>query len=217
MHIAVFGVGGFGREVAPLAREYASMMEGDASVIFVDDDPKSADCNGYPVIGFDELISPAHKNRHIVVAVGDGRTRERIEKRCMEVGLTIGSVFASSARILDHNIIAPGAVFCDYTMVTSNARIGKSFQANIFSYVAHDCVIGDYVTFAPRVCCNGNVHIQDYAYVGTGAVFNQGQNNEPLIVGEGAIIGMGAVVTKSVEPYTVVVGSPAKAIRALPR
>ena len=95
-------------------------------------------------------------------------------------------------------------------MVTASARIGLQFQCNIYSYVAHDCVIGDFVTFAPSVCCNGNVHVQDFAYIGTGAVLKQGTADKPLVIGAGAIVGMGAVVTKDVEPGAVVVGNPAK-------
>ena len=45
-------------------------------------------------------------------------------------------------------------------------------------------------TFAPNVCCNGNVHVHDYAYVGTGAVLKQGTPDKPLVIGEGAVIGM---------------------------
>lgn len=48
--------------------------------------------------------------------------------------------------------------------------IGRSFHANIYSYVAHDCIIGDYVTFAPSVKCTGNVVIEDCVYIGTGAM-----------------------------------------------
>jgi acetyltransferase-like isoleucine patch superfamily enzyme len=91
-----------------------------------------------------------------------------------------------------------------------NARIGRFFHGHLYSYVEHDCVIGDFVTFAPRVSCNGNVHIGDHAYIGTGAVIRQGNPDKPLIIGEGAVVGMGAVVTKDVEPFTTVVGNPAR-------
>ena len=57
--------------------------------------------------------------------------------------------------------------------VTASASIGRHFQCNIYGYVAHDCVIGDFVTFGPRVCCNGNVRVEDGAYVGTGATIKQ--------------------------------------------
>ena len=55
--------------------------------------------------------------------------------------------------------------------------------------------------------------MHDYAYIGTGAVLKQGTPDKPLVIGEGAVIGMGAVVTKDVAPYEVVVGNPAKPLR----
>ena len=79
-----------------------------------------------------------------------------------------------------------------------------------YTHVAHDCVIGDYVTFAPGVKCNGNIHIEDHAYIGTGAVIKQGTPDKPLVIGKGAIVGMGAVVTKSVPAGVTVVGNPAR-------
>lgn len=219
MRFAIYGTGGFGREVAPLARAYldgrlAIQDEPSGSVVFVDDAEDSPEqCNGYPVIGFDEL-TPEDR---IVVAIGDGRTREKVERKCEAAGLRIAGISGPTVCQLDEVEIGPGAVLCDGVILTSNIKIGRSFQANLSSYIGHDCVIGDYVTFAPAVRCNGNVHIGDYAYIGTGAMFSQGKPGRPMTVGEGAIVGMGSVVTKPVEPYTMVFGSPAKVIRTLKR
>ena len=112
--------------------------------------------------------------------------------------------------ILDQVELAEGSILCPFVTLTSNIKIGKSFQANIYSYVAHDCQIGNYVTFAPSVKCNGNVIIEDHAYIGTGAVIKQGRPDRPLVIGRGAVIGMGAVVTKDVLPGSVMVGNPAR-------
>ena len=71
-------------------------------------------------------------------------------------------------------------------------------------------MIGDFVTFAPGVKCNGNVVIEDHAYIGAGAVIKQGQPGAPLGIGHGAVVGMGAVVTKSVPAGATVVGNPAR-------
>ena len=101
-------------------------------------------------------------------------------------------------------------ILCGFATITSNATIGRHFHGNIYSYVAHDCVIGDFVTFAPGVKCNGNVHIEDHAYIGTGAVLRQGEPGKPLIIGAGAVVGMGAVVTRDVPPGVTVDGNPAK-------
>jgi hypothetical protein len=71
-------------------------------------------------------------------------------------------------------------------------------------------VIGDFVTFAPGVKCNGYVHIEDHAYIGTGAILRQGKPGDPLVIGRGAVVGMGAVVTKNVPAGVTVVGNPAR-------
>lgn len=49
------------------------------------------------------------------------------------------------------------------------------------------------------------VIIDDYAWIGTGAMILPG-----VQIGRGAVVGAGAVVSKSVPPNTIVVGNPAK-------
>jgi sugar O-acyltransferase (sialic acid O-acetyltransferase NeuD family) len=128
-------------------------------------------------------------------------------------GMQFFNVIAVSAVMMDSIELGEGALISPFVTLTSNISIGAHFQANLYSYVEHDCVIGDFVTFAPRVCCNGNVHIGDHAYIGTGAVIRQGRNGDPLRIGTGAVVGMGAVVTRDVEPYATVVGVPARALK----
>ena len=113
---------------------------------------------------------------------------------------------------LSANEIGEGAILCPFTTITSNVTIGRYFHLNPYSYVAHDCRIGDFVTFAPAAHCNGRVVIEDYAYIGSAAVIKQGTPDKPMVIGKGAIVGMGAVVTKSVPPFATVVGNPAAPI-----
>lgn len=208
--IAIYGIGGFGRElIAPLSALIASEEQAGRKrrdLCFVDDAKDSGMICGIPVLSFDRLRS----GDEYVVAVGSGKTRHAIEAKCEAAGLLPLSLFAKSYEQGPDVEIGPGAVFCGQTIVTASAKIGRQFQANIYSYIAHDCIIGDYVTFAPRVCCNGNVHIDDFAYIGTGAIIKQGANDKPLRIGRGAIVGMGAVVTKDIAPGAVVVGNPAR-------
>ena len=96
-----------------------------------------------------------------------------------------------------------------FVTLTSNVIIGKNFHSNIYSYIAHDCVIGDNVTFAPSVKCNGNVIIDDNVYIGTGVIIHQGKQNRPLRIGKGAIVAAGSVVTKSIPAGMTVFGNPA--------
>lgn len=214
-YYGIIGAGGYGREVIPLARASlsASLASGDAELFFVVEGEGSAETvNGFPVVSMDAFLALSGE-RYFSIAIGASDVRERIAQLCEDKGAMPFSVIAQNVVILDANEIGEGAVLSPFVTVTSNAKIGKHFHANIYSYVAHDCVVGDFVTFAPGVKCNGNVVIEDHAYIGTGAVIKQGTPKRPLTIGRGAIVGMGAVVTKSVAPGDTVIGNPARPLR----
>jgi acetyltransferase-like isoleucine patch superfamily enzyme len=104
-----------------------------------------------------------------------------------------------------------------------------------YSFIGHEChlfskvEIGNWVMLASQVSIVGGDHefeiagtpsiwagrranktvvIEDDVWVGHGTIIMHG-----VRIGEGAIVAAGSVVTKDVEPYTIVGGSPAKAIR----
>lgn len=115
---------------------------------------------------------------------------------------------------------------------TSKGRIviGKNCAVNNFVQIANsdgDISIGDHVRIGPSVTILGSsrnykkrdelivnqgfshegVVIDDDVLVGAGVIILKGCH-----IGRGAVIGAGSVVTKSVPPYSVVVGIPAKII-----
>lgn len=203
--IGIYGASGFGREVLPVLRHSAT------PIVFIDDrDERPPQVAGVPVLGWDEFCVLPAGAKSVTIAIADAAVRRRLAARCAGAGVAMHLVRAANAWIADDAEIGEGAIFQPFVNITANARIGRCFHANIYSYVAHDCVIGDFVTFAPHVMCNGNVHIDDDAYIGTGAVLRQGRPDKPLRIGAGAVVGMGAVVTKDVPPGVTVVGNPAR-------
>lgn len=212
MRLVIFGPGGFGRELIEIARFSAGQLtEGQESpeVVFA---AKVAgdDVLGVRVIGADELDS----DDRLVIALGSSQARREIAELLRHI--PAARLIAPSAVIGPGVTMGEGAVICDHSTVTASATIGRHFQCNIYSYVAHDCRIGDFVTFAPRVSCNGNVHVEDGAYIGTGAMIRNGTPDKPTVIGAGAIVGMGAVVLGDVPPGATFVGNPARALEARP-
>ncbi|CRM20972.1 MULTISPECIES: acetyltransferase [Pseudomonas] len=210
---AIVGAGGFGREVAPLVNTMPSIIDQHSfRVIFVVDNPKDQTINGYDVVSRESFLN-MEGDKFFNIAIADSKHRQEISEHLISAGITPFTISALNAVNLSHNTIGQGAVLCPFTTITANAKIGDFFHANIYSYVAHDCVIGNFVTFAPNVHCNGRVVIEDHAYIGTGAIIREGSPDRPIVIGEGAVVGMGSVVTKSVAPYTTVFGNPAKPMR----
>jgi sugar O-acyltransferase (sialic acid O-acetyltransferase NeuD family) len=208
---AVYGAAGFGREIMPLARaELMRVGIATEQLVFVDDDPPAAMLNGQRVISYVEFQAWPATRRFVALAIANSTTRERLARRVVADGNLPWTVRAENVIVMDDVELGEGALLSPFVTLTSNIRVGQYFHANIYSYVAHDCVIGDFVTFAPSVKCNGNVVIEDHVYVGTGAVIKQGLPGKPLVIGKGAVIGMGAVVTKDVPPGVTVVGNPAR-------
>lgn len=208
--IGVYGASGFGKEVMPLVKQ---QYTGNCEFIFIDDGVDFSELNSVSVCNYEQFLDREEQSKSVVIAIANSQVRQKISEKLSRDGIQQLQVFARNSVVLDCNDISEGAILCPFTTITSSTKIGKSFHANIYSYVAHDCVIGDFVTFAPSVKCNGNVTIEDHAYIGTGAMIKQGTPEKPIVIGKGAIVGMGAVVTKSVKAGDVVFGVPAKSIK----
>ena len=208
--VAIFGASGCGRGVMPLARQQWAASGEPHQLMFVDDHPPVAERNGHRVLTYAEWLAQPASSRHIAIAIANSTIRQKLVERCLADEVQFFEVRAANVVQLDHVKLGEGAILCPFVTLTSNIRIGRHFHANLYSYVEHDCVIGDYVTLAPGVKCNGNVVVEDHTYIGAGAVIKQGQPGRPLVIGRGAVVGMGAVVTKSVPPGVTVVGNPAR-------
>lgn len=113
---------------------------------------------------------------------------------------------------------------------------GKNIEIGDYSGLGENCVIptntiiGKYVMIAPEVHIVANNHqfketsipicfqgpdysknqtiIEDDVWIGVRTIFTPGHR-----IGRGSIIGAGSVVTKDVEPYSIVGGNPAKLIK----
>ena len=211
---AIYGASGCGRSLMPVARAQLKRLGNSAEIIFIDDSLVAETIiNSHRAMNYTAFKAHPATQKQVLIAIANSQVREKISKQLEQDAIELWSVQADNVVLMDEVEIATGAALSPFVSITSNIKIGKCFHANLYSYVEHDCVIGDFVTFAPGVQCNGNIHIHDHAYIGAGAVIKQGTPDQPLIIGRGAVVGMGAVVTKSVPAGVTVVGNPARGLK----
>ena len=207
----IYGASGCGRGLMPVARAQLKRIGNSAEIIFIDDSlVVETTINSHRAMNYAAFKAHPATQKQVLIAIANSQVREKIAIKLEQDTIELWTVQADNVVRMDAIEIAPGAALSPFVTLTSNIKIGKCFHANLYSYVEHDCIIGDYVTFAPGVKCNGNIHIEDHAYIGTGAVIKQGTPDKPLVIGKGAVVGMGAVVTKSVPPGVTVIGNPAR-------
>ena len=208
----IVGAGGMGRVAMAWFADllqHRGEEQGRRLVFVVEGEPPSPEVGGYPVLplaAFLALDGP----RRFTVAIGDGRVRERIARICLGAGIEPMAIISRHALVFADASVGLGALLGPFSSVSAHASIGHFFQAHSYAHVAHDCTIGDFVTFASAVQCLGNVSVGDHVFVGAGALIREGAAGTPLRIGEGAVVGMGAVVLSDVAPHTTVVGNPAR-------
>jgi sugar O-acyltransferase (sialic acid O-acetyltransferase NeuD family) len=209
--IAIFGAGGFGREVLMLINQINKISNEWNIIGFFDDDKrKGEDINGYKILGGINEINSLDNETYLILAIGKPEIKKlilnKIENNLIKYPILIHpNVSIENNQFLE---IGKGTIITSGCILTVNIKIGEHVLLNLMCTVGHDTNIGNYCSFMPSVNISGEVHIKDSVYVGTGVqIINQIQ------VGSNSIIGAGAVVSKSLPSNCTAVGIPAKPIK----
>jgi UDP-N-acetylglucosamine acyltransferase len=89
-----------------------------------------------------------------------------------------------------------------------DTSIGDDCYLMDHCHIAHDSVVHDGVTISPNVVFAGHTHVHEGATVGISVVTHQFST-----IGAFAMVGMGSVITRDVQPFCVVAGNPARFLR----
>lgn len=136
--------------------------------------------------------------------------------------------------------IGEGSRVWHFAHVCAGARIGKDVSLGQNVFIGNKVSIGDYCKVQNNVSVYDNVHLEEGVFCGPSMVFTNVYNPRSLIerkseyrdtlvkrgatlganctivcgvtIGEYAFVAAGAVVTKDVKPYALMVGVPAKQI-----
>lgn len=197
--LVLYGAGGHAKVIYDIILSNNMLLE-----YLVDDQPPADFFHHLEIFKPEEQLL---KGKKVIVAVGNGRSREKIVGK-IDLVCDFETLIHHSAFVSRFSDLGVGTVVMPQVCVNAEVKIGKHCIINSASVIEHDCIIEDYVHIAPSVTLAGNITIKKRAQIGIGARIIPG-----VTIGEDAIVGAGAVIIKDVPAGATVVGNPGKIIK----
>ncbi len=204
MRVAIIGAGGHAKVIA----DAILASGGDQIFGFFDDNPVlwqnaifGVPVSG-PITGWQN-----HSVDSLILGIGNNRIRKKVFDQFKSIGAQFATVVHPRATLAKGVVLGEGVVIFANVVVNAGTRIGADCILNTACTVDHDCVVGAHAHLAPAVNIAGDVRIGEGVFAGIGTKIIP-----EISIGDWAVVGAGAVVTRNVEAAAKVAGVPAKSI-----
>lgn len=207
--IAIFGAGGFGREVACLISRI-NENGGDWNLKGFFDDTMNIGTQvshyGQVLGGIDELNQWEH-DLNIAIAVGAPESILLIKSKIVNPIIAFPNLIDPSFTIVDPRSfkIGYGNVIQAGCSVSCDVEIGNFNVLNGDVAIGHNVIIGDYNVVMPAVRISGNVNIDRENLIGVGSIILQ-----HIKIGQNVRLGAGSVLLTKPKDGNTYIGNPAK-------
>lgn len=162
----------------------------------------------YPVVPFEDLESIYPPSEYFFFAPMTGVKMNTIRKKIYEEGKKKGYEFisyVSSKATTFGNEIGENCFILEDNTIQPFTSIGDNVVLWSGNHIGHHGRIDSHVFFTSHVVMSGHCHIKERAWIGVNATIR-----DFTTVGEGCLIAMGSLITKSTEDGSFYLGTPAK-------
>lgn len=209
--IAVYGAGGYGREVACMIQQINVLSNQWHFVGFFDDNPViHGTSNPYGVVlGGRETVNAWPTPLSIVIAIGTPSVINTIVTKITNPMIDFPNIVAPTVVFLDEKSVkmGKGNILGCNCFVSCNVKIGDFNIFNGYIPIGHDVCFGSYNVVMPSCNISGGVAIGDQNFLGVQSVILQN-----ITIGDATRIGAGSVVMRNTRDGYLYLGSPAKII-----
>lgn len=206
----IIGAGGFGREVAEIARRMYLSSRSIKIIGFIDNDKKlhGNEINNYKVLG--DLKTFDHSRFYFICSIANPIIKRRIIEQGNELQYRWINIIDPKIEPFYGCKLGKGIVIQKGTCLAVNSIIEDHVHINFNCSIGHDARIGKYSTISPLCAISGNTTIGECCFLGSGVITFPG-----VKIGANSKIGAGSVVTKNIPPNVVAIGSPARIVKRL--
>ena len=211
-NIAIFGAGGYGRELACLLKIINKESPTWNLVGFYDDNPDlKGTHNEYGVVlgGMKDLNSVKEKLA-VAIAIGNPSVVKKVVSLIDNNNLYFPNLVSPNTVFLDRDSvkIGRGNIICINCSFSCNIHIGDFNTFNGWINVGHDANIGSFNSIMPDVKISGEVHIGEVNFIGCAAVILQ-----QISIGNNTTIGANSTVLRKTKDGCTYVGNPATRVK----
>ena len=209
--IAIYGAGGFGREIFCLLRRINEEVEPTWNIVgFFDDGVPAGESNEYgKILGNIDTLNGWERPLSVVFAIGSPKIVNLLYDKIVNPNIDFPNICAPDLLCLDKENVRMGMgnVFCSRCLVSCNVAIGNFNTFNGYITIGHEATIGDFNSVMPAVKISGGVKIGNRNFLGVNSVVLQYKE-----IGNDTTIGASSVVLRNTKDGFTYVGNPAKKI-----
>lgn len=209
--IAIYGAGGFGREVACLIRRINEQNPQWNLIGFFDDGKPVGHKTEYGnVLGGIETLNATQHPLCVVIAIGSPKILRKIVGLINNPFIEFPNLFSPDTIFLDKENISfgYGNIVCASCLFSCHIKIGNFNTFNGYITVGHDVQIGNYNSLMPAVRVSGNVHIGNCNFMGVSSVILQ-----QISIGNDTVIGANSTIIRKTKDGNTYVGNPAQIVK----
>ncbi len=209
-NIAIYGAGGFGREVACLINAINKVKPTWNMIGFYDDTKEIGDQLSYgPILGGMNELNAREDSISVVIAVGSPAGLRAIYSKITNPLVKFPNIVHPSVDFFDESSlqIGQGNVICAGSIISCDVKLGNFNVINISFFIGHDSILGDFNAIMPAVKISGNVKVGNSNYFGVASVVIHQTE-----VGSETTIGAGCVIIRKTKDSSTYFGNPSKII-----
>lgn len=209
MKIAIYGAGGFGKEVACLIERINAQHEQWDLIGFFDDaKPAGTRVSRYGnVLGAMDVLSQVDEPLAVAIAISDVKAVKRIRQAITNPNVSFPNLIDPSLFLVDAMTVkmGEGNIIQNNCMISCDVTIGDFNLINDHVVVGHDNHIGSYNGIMPSAHLSGGITIGDNNLLGVACVVLQG-----MTIGNGVTLGANSVLMTQPMDNTTYLGVPAR-------
>jgi sugar O-acyltransferase (sialic acid O-acetyltransferase NeuD family) len=207
-NIAIYGAGGFGKEIACLINLINNESNTWNLIGYFDDnsEKKFQKFNNLDIIGGIEDLNKFKEPLSIIFSIGNPSIIQKIYKKIYNNKISYPNILSPDCIFLDQSNfnLGKGNIIMPQSLISCNVTIGDFNLMNCGTSIGHDSKIGSFNSFMSYSKISGEVKIGDSNYFGACSLVLQQKK-----IGNNTVIGASSVIMRNTEDENSYLGNPA--------